>query len=83
MNVSLTPVLENYVKEKVETGLYDNASEVMRDALRLLREKEMKTKQLFDALDKGYQSYKEGKYTEYKPDLVDEIMAKVTARHKV
>ncbi len=35
MNVSLTPELENAVRQKVESGLYNNASEVIREALRL------------------------------------------------
>jgi antitoxin ParD1/3/4 len=35
MHVSLTPELERAVKEKVESGLYSDASEVVRDALRL------------------------------------------------
>ncbi len=42
MNVSLTPELEKAVKAKVASGLYGNASEVVREALResLLRERE-------------------------------------------
>ena len=40
MNISLTPHLENLVKSKVESGLYNSASEVMRDALRLLEERD-------------------------------------------
>jgi antitoxin ParD1/3/4 len=35
MHVSLTPELEKIVKEKVDSGLYNNASEVIREALRL------------------------------------------------
>jgi antitoxin ParD1/3/4 len=38
MNVSLTPELEKFVERKVESGLYNNASEVIRESLRLLRE---------------------------------------------
>jgi putative addiction module CopG family antidote len=34
MNVSLTDELEKMVGEKVKSGLYNNASEVVRDALR-------------------------------------------------
>ena len=34
MNVSLTPKLEGFVKAKVKTGDYNNASEVVREALR-------------------------------------------------
>ncbi len=35
MHISLTPELERAVKMKVESGLFNNASEVVRDALRL------------------------------------------------
>jgi antitoxin ParD1/3/4 len=38
MNVSLTPELERFVDGKVESGLYNNASEVIREGLRLLKE---------------------------------------------
>ena len=34
MNVNLTPQLEELVREKVSSGLYNSASEVVRDALR-------------------------------------------------
>lgn len=37
MNVSLTPELEDFVNDKVKTGLYSSASEVLRESLRLLR----------------------------------------------
>jgi len=40
MNVSLTAELEKYVRRKVASGLYNNASEVIREALRLLVERE-------------------------------------------
>lgn len=36
MHVSLTPELEARVKAKVESGLYNNASEVIREALRFM-----------------------------------------------
>ena len=40
MNVSLTPELEQYVNGKVQSGLYHSASEVVREGLRLLKEKD-------------------------------------------
>lgn len=40
MNVSLTPELEKFVNGKVQTGRYNSASEVVREALRLLEEHE-------------------------------------------
>lgn len=38
MNVSLTPELDKFVSSKVESGRYSSASEVVREALRLLEE---------------------------------------------
>jgi antitoxin ParD1/3/4 len=40
MNVSLTPELEALVNEKVRSGLYGTASEVVREALRLLKQRD-------------------------------------------
>ena len=40
MNVSLTTQLENFVRRKVASGLYNNASEVIREGLRVLVERE-------------------------------------------
>lgn len=40
MNVSLTPELEKLIDEKVRSGLYGSASEVVRDGLRLLVERD-------------------------------------------
>jgi len=45
MNVSVGQEFEEYVRSKVDSGDYASASEVVRDGLRLLREKE----QLFEA----------------------------------
>ncbi|MBM0744455.1 type II toxin-antitoxin system ParD family antitoxin [Phormidium sp. CLA17] len=40
MNVSLTPELEQYVHGKVKSGRYLSASEVVREALRLLEDRD-------------------------------------------
>jgi antitoxin ParD1/3/4 len=40
MNISLNPHFEELVKSKVESGLYNSVSEVMREALRLLEERD-------------------------------------------
>ena len=56
-NVNLTPELDQFISAKVEAGLYANASEVMRAALRLLeqneRENEIRIAALRVAIDKG------------------------------
>ena len=57
MNVSLTSQLEQFVDEKVKSGLYFTASEVIRDGLRLLREQDevrgRKVKALQGKIDRG------------------------------
>lgn len=40
MNVHLTPELEQMIQTKVKTGRYNSASEVMREALRLMEERD-------------------------------------------
>jgi antitoxin ParD1/3/4 len=40
MNVSLTPALDKFVAAKVKSGRYNSASEVVREALRLLEDRD-------------------------------------------
>jgi antitoxin ParD1/3/4 len=60
MNVSLTPQLEELVKKKVDTGLYGSASEVLREALRLLEERDrlraLRVEELRGEIKKGLDS---------------------------
>ncbi|EKD26854.1 MAG: hypothetical protein ACD_79C00988G0008 [uncultured bacterium] len=64
MNVSLTPTLEEFVHQKVASGLYNSASEVVRDGLRLLEEREkineMKREELRRDIQKGFDSLDRG-----------------------
>lgn len=50
MNISLTPELESYVAKQVSSGLYTSASEVMRQALRLLIERDAERQAKLTAL---------------------------------
>ena len=74
MNVSLTPKLEALVRRKVESGLYNSASEVVREALRLLEEhdriKEMKLEELRKEIQKGIDSLDRGEGTAFDVDDV-------------
>lgn len=65
MNVSLTPELEHLVHEKVQSGFYNSASEVIREALRLLNDRDTLQKQRMDELRQevsiGLEELKQGK----------------------
>lgn len=60
MNVNLTPQLEDLVRSKVASGLYTSASEVVREALRLMDEqdrlREAKLEQLRSDVRRGLAS---------------------------
>jgi len=72
MHVSLTSKLEEFVKSKVEDGLYNNASEVVREALRLMQEHEelrrLKLKRLREEIAKGDADIASGRSTEIGDD---------------
>ena len=55
MNVSLTPELEKLVNERVRSGMYTSASEVVREALRLLNAQEELRRQKLEDLRKEIQ----------------------------
>jgi antitoxin ParD1/3/4 len=65
MNVNLTPALEKLVHAKVRKGRYNSASEVVREALRLLEEKDqlrqLQVQELRKKIDQGLHSLRRGK----------------------
>lgn len=65
MNISLTPELEKFVQNKVTSGMYTSASEVIRESLRLLHTHDdlqaQKIGQLNQAIELGLQELNAGK----------------------
>ena len=55
MNISLNPHFEELVRNKVESGLYNSVSEVMREALRLLEERDQLRELRLEELRRGIQ----------------------------
>jgi antitoxin ParD1/3/4 len=60
MNINLTPQLEKLVRQKVSSGLYNSASEVVREALRMMEAQDqlraVKVEQLRQAIREGLES---------------------------
>ena len=71
MNINLTPYLEGMVRQKVNSGLYTSASEVVREALHLMDEQDnlraAKLEQLRQDIRAGLSS---GPAAEWNPDQV-------------
>lgn len=69
MHISLTPTLDAMVREKVESGMYNNASEVIREALRMMCEqeklKQYKLERLREEIREGSAQLDSGIYAEY------------------
>ncbi len=69
MNVSLTVELEELVNQKVRSGLYTSASEVIREGLRLLKEQDqvrnMRLAELKKEVRKGVTQLDKGQYKSF------------------
>jgi antitoxin ParD1/3/4 len=54
-NVNLTPELERFAQSCIETGRYNNVSEVVRSALRMLQEAEERRAAFVASLEAAHQ----------------------------
>lgn len=83
MRVTLTEALEKYVRDQVAGGSYADASEAIREALRLKmaadRQEAAKLGALRAAIDDGEASIDAEGFFEYTPALLDEIEREVKA----
>ena len=83
MNVSLTPELEQLIRTKVQSGLYLSASEVVREALRLLEERDrvqaMKLAELRKEIQVGLDQADRGELLDG-PEVFAKLRSKIRAK---
>lgn len=87
MNVSITPELEKFIQSRVQSGMYQSASELVREALRLLAERDELRKRRIEAMDQfiqvGLDSAARGEFVD--PDDVwaemDQVIADAANKH--
>mgnify|MGYP001592410617 CR=1 FL=1 len=84
MHISLTPELEKLVKAKVESGLYNNASEVIREALRTMEMNQelfmqLKIDRLRDEVAKGAVQAESGDFSQRS---VGDIVADLNEKYR-
>ncbi len=81
VNISLTPELERLVAEKVASGRYQSASEVVREGLRLLEERDMIRRARLDELREqvavGLEQAKRGELLDG-----DQVFAELEEEHR-
>ena len=77
MNVSLTPELEAWIQDRVQTGRYRSFSEVVREAIRLLQEheeiKHLRLEELRRLVQVGLDDMDAGRVVEFTPDVTESI----------
>lgn len=75
MNISLTKPLEDFVQNKVNTGMYASASEVIRAGLRALVEQELDRN-----INIGLEEANQGLGTEFNDEFAEKLVKKVQTR---
>jgi antitoxin ParD1/3/4 len=72
MNIILTPEDETLIDEKIKSGLYQSPSEIVREALQLLKERdrirEFRCEELRKEIQKGIDDIREGRYITLETD---------------
>ena len=59
-NIALTPYFDQFVQSKVESGRYQSASEVVREGLRLLEERDQRQSGMRREIEMGWQQLERG-----------------------
>ncbi len=76
ISADLGPVLENYVSKLVEEGRYNSKSEVLREGLRLVQEREARLAALNASLDRGLADSEAGRVTD-----AEEVFTRLEAKY--
>lgn len=85
MNVHLTPELEQLVQSRVKSGRYNSASEVVREALRLLEQRDevfsLRKDEIRKQIEEGWQAAKRGELVNG-DEVFDRIGAELEAMER-
>ena len=75
MHLNLGQEFEEFIQEQVRSGYYGNATEVIRAALRRMREEELK----LASLQVGENQIAQGEVVRYRPELLETLAAEAAA----
>jgi len=73
MHINLSPEMESYVKSKVSSGFYGNATEVIRDAIRRMQAEEGRVAAFRKAVAEGEAQLDRGEGTAYSRELMNKL----------
>lgn len=82
MHVNLSPEMEGYIKNKVASGFYGNATEVIRDAIRRMQGEDERVTAWQAAIAKGESQLDRGEGVAYTPELMERLtQSAITTMH--
>ncbi|MFN7428124.1 MAG: type II toxin-antitoxin system ParD family antitoxin [bacterium] len=73
MHVNLSPEMEGFIRNKVASGFYGNATEVIRDAIRRMQAEEARVSAWQAAIKLGDEQLDRGEAVPYTADSLKEI----------
>ena len=73
MHVNLSPEMEGFIKTKVASGFYGNATEVIRDAIRRMQAEESRVAAWQAAIKVGDDQLNRGEGIAYTPETLNDI----------
>ena len=73
MHINLSPEMESFIKGKVATGFYGNATEVIRDAVRRMQSEEARTRAWHAAVKQGDDELDRGEGIAYNAKALSDI----------
>jgi antitoxin ParD1/3/4 len=77
MNLTLAPDLEAIIQRKIDLGLYDDASAVVREALALLEERD-RLAVLRAEVVAGFEELRHGEGVVWTPDVMERLIEEAT-----
>lgn len=82
MHVNLSPEMEGFIKTKVASGFYGNATEVIRDAIRRMQAEESRVAAWQAAIKVGDDQLTRGEGIAYTPETLNDItQSAISAMH--
>lgn len=82
MHLNISAEMEQYLQAKVGTGFYGNVSEVVRDAIRRMRDEDEKLAALRAAVRAGDEQLALGQGRDYTPERLEQITEQAHANSR-
>ncbi|MGR3318515.1 MAG: ribbon-helix-helix domain-containing protein [Candidatus Anammoxibacter sp.] len=82
MHIRFTDIDENFIKSQVHDGFYTNETELVRDAVRRMREENEKKRRFYEAVMRGDEAIERGETVPLTSDLMANIKKRAIGKTK-